>query len=69
MHIHFFYNTVAPENAGSPGSGPWELYAGPVPFTRYTTSNRPAAATQICALVANPNHSVIADSGNCIDIP
>jgi hypothetical protein len=69
MHIHFFYNTVPPENAGSPGSGPWELYAGPMPFTRYTTSNRPSAATQICALVANPNHSVIAESGNCMDIP
>ncbi|KAA3647726.1 MAG: serine/threonine protein kinase [Chloroflexi bacterium] len=69
MHIHFFWDTVAPEQAGSPGSGPWALYRGPRPFTQYTTGNQPAGATQICALVANANHSVIADSGNCYDLP
>ena len=69
MHIHFFWDTVAPEQAGSPGSGPWALYRGPRPFTQYTTGNQPGGATQICALVANANHSVIADSGNCYDLP
>ncbi|HLO33371.1 MAG TPA: protein kinase [Anaerolineales bacterium] len=69
MHVHFFFNTVPPEQAGSPGSGPWYLYGGPRPFTKYSESDRPANATQMCALVANKNHSVIPDSGNCMNLP
>jgi serine/threonine protein kinase len=69
QHVHFFFNTVPPEQAGMPGSGPWIVYGGPRPFTKYTVGNRPANATQMCALVANPNHSVIAESGNCVDLP
>jgi serine/threonine protein kinase len=69
QHVHFFFNSVPPEQAGMPGSGPWKLYGGPRPFTEYKVSNRPANATQMCALVANPNHSVIAESGNCVDLP
>jgi serine/threonine protein kinase len=70
MHIHFFFNTVSPENAGSPGSGPWYLYGGPRPFTKYRVSDRPSEATQMCALVANSNHSLFSQtSGNCMDLP
>jgi len=69
MHIHFFFNTVPPNQAGVPGSGPWYLYGGPRPFTGYYVSERPANATQMCALVANSNHSVISGSGNCVDLP
>ncbi|MEW6240584.1 MAG: serine/threonine-protein kinase [Chloroflexota bacterium] len=69
MHIHFFFNTVPPENAGVPGSGPWILYGGPRPFTGYRVSDRPGAATQMCALVANSNHSIQYNSGNCVDLP
>lgn len=69
MHVHFFFNTVTPEQAGSPGSGPWELYGGPRPFRKYTTSHKPGAATQMCALVARHNHSIILNSGNCVDLP
>lgn len=72
LHVHMFFNTVPPEQAGSPASGPWELtwgvYGNP-PFTKYGTANRPANATQMCALVANPNHSVNLGSGNCFDLP
>jgi serine/threonine protein kinase len=68
-HIHFFFDSVSPENAGSPGSGPWYLYGGPRPFTGYRISERPAAASQMCVLVANSNHSVQANSGNCVDLP
>lgn len=68
-HIHFFFDTVAPDQAGSPGSGPWILYGGPRPFTGYRVTQRPAGATQMCALVANPDHSVVAESGNCVDLP
>ena len=69
MHVHFFWNTVPPDQAGSPGKGPWYLYGGPRPFTGYRESDRPAQATQMCALVANANHSVVPDSGNCFDLP
>jgi serine/threonine protein kinase len=69
QHIHFFFNTVPVEQAGMPGSGPWKLYGGPRPFDGYRVGDKPAAATQMCALVANPDHSVILGSGNCFDLP
>lgn len=69
MHVHFFYDTVSEENAGVPGKGPWILYGGPRPFTGYKLNSRPAAATQMCALVANPDHSIIPETGNCVDLP
>jgi hypothetical protein len=68
-HVHFFFDTVSPEDAGVPGRGPWELYAGPVPFTVYRVSDKPSAATQMCILVARPDHSVLPNSGNCVDLP
>lgn len=69
MHVHFFFNTVTPENAGSPGSGPWKLYGGPSPFTEWTVADRPAGASQMCALVANADHSVQLGTGNCVNLP
>lgn len=72
MHVHMFFNTVPPEQAGSPATGPWKLtwnaYGDP-PFTQYGIANRPADATQMCSLVARSNHSVILGTGNCVDLP
>jgi serine/threonine protein kinase len=72
LHVHMFFNTVPPEQAGSPGAGPWKLtwgaYGDP-PFTQYGPANRPANATQMCSLVANANHSIILGTGNCVDLP
>ena len=72
QHVHIFFDTVPPEQAGSPGAGPWKLtwndYGDP-PFTQYGIANRPAGATMLCALVANSNHSVILGSGNCVFLP
>jgi hypothetical protein len=68
-HMHFFFNTVSVADAGVPGAGPWFLYAGPAPFTGYKVSDKPAAATQMCILVANPDHSIIPDTGNCMVLP
>ncbi len=68
-HVHFFFNTVPPDQAGMPGSGPWYLYGGPRPFTKYRETDRPAAATEMCALVANRDHSVIQGTGNCVNLP
>lgn len=75
QHLHFFWNTVPPEQAGAPGKGPWQLYpprngaSGASPFTLFGVNDRPAGASQICVLVANPNHSVNLGTGNCVDLP
>ncbi|MCP4415747.1 MAG: protein kinase [Chloroflexi bacterium] len=69
QHIHFFFDNVAQDQAGLPGSGPWILYGGPRPFTGYGTGDRPGNATKMCALVANEDHTVIAHSGNCVNLP
>jgi ABC-type transport system substrate-binding protein len=68
-HVHFFFNTVPPDQAGRPSAGPWIMYYGPSPFTEYGVSDRPHDATQMCILVANPDHSVQPGSGNCVDLP
>jgi serine/threonine protein kinase len=34
IHVHFFFNTVPPDQAGVPGKGPWILYGGPAAFYR-----------------------------------
>ncbi len=69
QHLHFFFNTVSQDQAGSPGSGPWILYGGPRPFREYSVADRPGNATQMCVLVANSDHSVIVNSGNCVNLP
>ncbi|NIX00363.1 MAG: hypothetical protein GWN13_19365 [Phycisphaerae bacterium] len=69
QHVHFFFNTVPPQEAGVPGSGPWILYGGPSPFTEYSIIDRPPGAWQMCILVANPDHSVQLNTGNCFDLP
>jgi serine/threonine protein kinase len=69
MHVHFFFDTVTPENAGPPGEGPWKMYGGPSPFTGYSEFDRPGSASQMCVLVVNADHSVILGSGNCLDLP
>lgn len=69
QHIHFYFNTVPAAQAGMPGSGPWFVYGGSSPFTGYGIADRPKGATHLCALVANPDHSVIPGTGNCISLP
>jgi hypothetical protein len=70
-HVHFFWNTVAPANAGANGHPPgaYAVYAGPVPFRGFRVAERPAGASQICALVADDSNSVDPGSGNCAPLP
>jgi hypothetical protein len=68
-HIHFFFDSVPPEQVGISGGGLRRMYGGPSPFTGYLTTDRPAEAVSMCALVANPDHSVVPDSGNCQVLP
>jgi hypothetical protein len=67
--VPFFFDTVSEAQAGVPGKGPWILYAGPVPFTRYKVSDRPTGADRMCILVANSDHSVVKGTGNCVALP
>jgi serine/threonine protein kinase len=68
-HIHFFFDTTTPDQVGISGSGAYLMYGGPAPFTGYTTADRPPGAKQMCVLVANPDHTIIANSGNCVNLP
>jgi len=70
MHIHFFFNTVPPEQAGvGPNQLTWFVYYDSSPFTGYAVADRPQGATQLCALVANANHTIILETGNCVNLP
>ncbi len=64
-HLHFFFDTVPPGQAGTPGSGLWTEYEGSSPFAQIKQSDRPENAGQLCVLVANPDHSVQPNSGTC----
>ena len=66
-HLHFFFDTAHPDRGGDPGS--WIVYGGPSPFLGTFQSDRPDGATRLCALVANPDHSMIEESGNCEELP
>jgi hypothetical protein len=68
-HIHFFFDNVPPEEVGINGAGNRLMFGGPSPFMGYLQSNKPDGVTKMCALVANPDHSVILDSGNCFPLP
>ena len=69
-HVHFFWNTLPPSQAGMPQKNPkWYVYAGPIPFKGWKTSNRPSGATALCILVANADHTVVQGTGNCVDLP
>jgi serine/threonine protein kinase len=67
-HVHFFFDTFAAEQA-DPVSGDRLMFGGVTPFTGFTQADRPPEAKQLCALVANPDHSVIEGSGNCFPLP
>ncbi|MFZ0548060.1 MAG: hypothetical protein WAM60_21625 [Candidatus Promineifilaceae bacterium] len=70
MHVHFFFNTVPPEQAGvGPNQGTWFVYYDGSPFTGYGVNDKPAGATQMCALVANANHTINVGTGNCVNLP
>ncbi|MEY2449044.1 MAG: hypothetical protein QOH79_2520, partial [Acidimicrobiaceae bacterium] len=71
-HIHFFFDDVPQEDAGTNGphqTGAWILYDVPSPFEGYKVSDKPATARQMCALVANFLHEVELDTGNCVALP
>ncbi len=70
QHIHFFFNTLPPDQAGAPFDVQWFIYGGDSPFTDFgSPGDIPDGATQLCALVASLDHVAVQGSGNCIDLP
>jgi hypothetical protein len=69
QHVHFFWDTVSPDQAGEPGGGPYVVYAGGSPFAGFGPGARPDGATAICVTVANVDHSVVRASGSCASVP
>ena len=60
MHTHFYYNN-------EPQTVLNKMYSGASPYLIPLPNVIPA--TKLCAIVANSNHTVIPDSGNCATIP
>ena len=60
FHTHFYFNNEANTVVN-------KMYSGASPYSLPVLST-PVGATQICAIVANANHSIIPDSGNCLSL-
>ena len=68
-HIHFFWDTFSEADVGIGGEASRLSHGGPSPFTGFLTSDRPAEAGRLCAVVAVPDHTVVPRSGNCFELP
>jgi actin-like ATPase involved in cell morphogenesis len=68
-HVHFFWDTVPPQLAGSPATGPYLVHIGGSPFAEMGPATRPNGASAVCIIVANPDHTVVPASGNCVALP
>jgi hypothetical protein len=74
-HVHFFFDTTLPQNAGTNGHPPgvWWIWDRPsghgqLRFDQAKVADR-GAARRLCILVADSQHAVEPDSGNCVDLP
>ena len=74
-HVHFFFDTTTPDNAGSNGSNPgeWMVWdresgGGELRFDGYRATDR-KSASRMCISVADKDHAVEASSGSCVDLP
>jgi actin-like ATPase involved in cell morphogenesis len=79
-HVHFFYDTVGADHAGSNTAHPgiWQVWDrdaghGQLLFNAYNAFNQNShgglGAKQLCILVADANHGVEQGSGNCVNLP
>jgi hypothetical protein len=76
-HVHFFLDTVPPEDAGTNSAHPgvWVVWdrakgGGELKFDQATPADAQAkGAHKLCVLVADSHHGVEQGSGNCVDLP
>jgi len=70
LHVHFYWNDIRDYEAGmGPYEQDWFVWAGPRPFDGYLVGDRPPGATEMCAVVANPDHTILTGTGNCMALP
>ncbi len=62
--VRFYWNTQSPSDQSAPGD-----YWGASPVVVAATSDRPANATQLCAVVADANSTAKSGTGNCWNLP
>jgi molecular chaperone DnaK len=74
LHIHFFLDTTAPDNAGNNGTPPgvWVLTDEPSSYLTDFGPETRGEARQMCSAVATVDHDVHnrgTTTGNCVDLP
>jgi len=70
LHVHFYWNDIEDYEAGmGPYEQDWFVWGGPRPFDGYLVADRPDGATEMCAVVANADHTVVTGTGNCMALP
>jgi actin-like ATPase involved in cell morphogenesis len=73
-HVHFYFDTVPPAQAGMPADpGNWVAWGleeggGDYVYT-FTESDIPEGASQLCASVANVNHELDDPNFQCVRLP
>ncbi|HSJ55601.1 MAG TPA: hypothetical protein VLC95_00365, partial [Anaerolineae bacterium] len=67
-HVHFYFDTVTVEELRQEGSTRFS-HGGASPYSGYSTADRPANATQLCAIVATADNEHLPDSGTCFPLP
>jgi len=68
-HMTFFFDETPSDQVGQPFETNYYMFHGPSPFDNYKNTMHSDAATQMCVLVTNPDHTVIPESGNCFSLP
>ena len=71
-HIHFYFDTLPIDQAGSPAPGGWVVYdtdANGELIYRFPISSIPDGATKLCASVANVNHGLDEHLQDCVALP
>jgi hypothetical protein len=67
-HVHFYFNTVTVEELRQEGSTKFS-HGGTSPYSGYSTADRPADATELCAIVATADNEHLPGSGTCFPLP
>jgi hypothetical protein len=76
-HVHLFFDTTSPEDAGTGSATPgrwteWDRSdaGGALSFDEATVADaHDLGAHRLCILVADAHHGVEQGSGNCVDLP
>jgi molecular chaperone DnaK len=68
-HLHFFGNSVAPEDAGAPSALRWREWDRPGTFAAQIDDPIWLESDRLCVVASASDHVVDAGSGHCVKIP